>query len=203
MTHIVFFNELANIYKNARSTTWPSITRCANRVVYGLAEDLFGEYCYELLNNPKPEVFICPKLSLAKKSSPKSTVPDVVICKGSELCEMWDLKMDIGWHRKDLPTILNDHDAIAKAVIGTGTVQINGKQYTISPDLRYNVLVITLKNGGFNSFKVAKGLSLSNSEVFNIFDNTYHPNGGPITPTASSIGQTNMNFIDKELQKLY
>lgn len=206
MKHLDFFDELVQMYKRARIITLressPNVKRCTKKVVSGEAEDLFGIYAYELINDTdSSKILICPTIRIANKSR----IPDIVICKGYEIMEMWDLKMDMGWNRGALPDLLKDHDDMVNSILTLKSgVKMQDHVYSVSQKLKYNILVVSTANGGNPAFEKAILLKLKHANIFRIFDEKYHPNSNCLPPEdVRQSADKNMDIIDSTITSLY
>lgn len=192
MEKIEFVKSVIALYENncrIDPVKHSHVIRGRGRTISSETEDLFGIYVSELLGDDYT-VYIDTRISVGGDVF----FPDVTICKGEQILQMWDLKMDLGWMRGKLWDMIDKNktkiEKIKSKKVDSGTKYLEG--YAFAEDVTYNFAIITLCNGGKDAEEVYKhAISEENndsaSKVFFIFKHTnmksgvhegYHPNCG-------------------------
>lgn len=201
MNRITFVRRIISLYQTNKSTdpAYPNVIRGRGRTIASEAEDLFGIYISELLADGYT-IYVDVKIKVGEDIF----FPDIAICKNNKVLQMWDLKMDLGWIRGKIWSIMECRkDFIDK--IKDKTIDLiadHRNSFKFAKDITYNFLIITLCNGGkdaSNVFDYAQNKQTANgcqmkdkdSKVFYIFKHRsirknhkdfkrddYHPNWG-------------------------
>lgn len=185
MTHQEFIEEIRKAYLGARKCYYlpkknaQVLRRGTSHTISSISEDIFAAYCAEKANlTDGLEVIADPQISfsgteLRNINNKKSLLirPDVAICKKQEIVCLFDLKMDLGFNKAgfiDQATARNMQMNLIKNKITT----INGEQYFISPEIKFNYVLLSEKNGlrGLHHQNMEKIQALNNINAFLLSD---------------------------------
>jgi len=189
MTPRNFIKEIIRLYFDARRPTFEHrrIKRGESRGISSLVEDLFAKYLLEVVDN-KYDILISPILSFDFKLEDKKKnlimKPDICLASESKAFAFFDLKMDLGYKRKEFVDNCKKNDEIIQKIRGKQCKFKDGidkslpeNYLTISRELKYHVVVISsgnIKQDDFNkNEKDFKGLK--NSCLY-ILTTDLHPN---------------------------
>jgi len=208
MTHQEFIDEIRKAYLAARKYSYVPrrnsqvLRRGTSHTISSISEDIFAAYCAEkAIQTNGLEIIADPQISfsgagLRNINDKKSLLirPDVAICKTQKIVCLFDLKMDLGFNRSGFITQATAR-SIQMNLIKNKCATINGNPYIISPEIEFNYLLLSEKNGlrGLHNRNMATIETLKNINAFLLTDgdhlNSYH---------KSAIFKAN----DKEFERL-
>ncbi len=111
--HKQFIDSIYNLYLEARKNKFPSaqndIIRGTSHSISAIAEDLFAQYCADILPFKSSVILIDPQISFIgsglKNQSGKRPLlfrPDVCITVDNVITKVFDIKTDLGYKRTEI-----------------------------------------------------------------------------------------------------
>lgn len=214
MTSHEFIEKIRNAYLKARNCSYQPVSnshilrRGTSHTISSIAEDIFAGYCVEKVSRPEDyEVIADPQISfsgteLRNINDKKSLLirPDVAICKNKTVTCLFDLKMDLGYNRSDfMKQAITKNQQIN--LIKNRNAKINGEVYFISPDIMFNYLLLSEKNGlkGLHSQNMVTIKTLENIDAFILSDGD-HLNSYNLKSTFTA-NELEFNRLDSLLDK--
>ncbi len=152
MNEKAFVKNIVMAYQNARNTVSPNkkLLRGRSHTVSSVAEDLFAEYLVSS-DSAISQIYIDQAMSVA--GSNKKFYPDIVVVKGNEIVLLIDLKMDLGYMRKDILSTCKKHHDLSREIRGKECkdIKTGDDKHTVtglkfSKNIQYDIAVITSKN---------------------------------------------------------
>ena len=157
MTKEDFVNRIRKEYLKARKTLIEDskIIRGTSHSISSLSEDIFGKFISDLITNDY-EIWIDPQISVkairnASGKRVKTFRPDVcVYAKTKKRIELiFDLKMDLGYKRKDFIEFSKNRDEelnVIKENNGTWNRDKVKMEFCFNKDLKWNYIVLSEGN---------------------------------------------------------
>lgn len=160
-----FIDNIHNEYVRARyvikCTKTKRVKRGRSRNISGIAEDLFAELILRSIKSLHFRVFVDQPITLVGKNV--TIYPDIVLCRRIDdsnflIIYLIDLKMDVGFHKKDYTKKANElikfckkmkTSKLLKAKIGE--IEDAKKEriyFTIDENASYDMVVISSRNSG-------------------------------------------------------
>lgn len=175
-----FIKKVIDLYKNARKPAFrsPQIHRGRSRIVSGLTEDLFAKFLSKNLRG-NFEFLVDQPLSLGKKT----IYPDIVIINRKEkIVSLVDLKMDLGWKRKNFVHFCQERNDLMYK-LKNSTVSYKNRLLQDRRNLKtshrifYQVVIVSSRNISKEklSDNQAKIADLKKVKAYMLTENT-HPN---------------------------
>ena len=157
MTNEEFINKVVELYIEARNTTTiikKNIKRGRSHTISSQVEDLFAFYISEIISTEdlpnNIEILIDQPYSYKIDNKSYTFYPDISIIKDNIVIKIFDLKMDLGWNRDFSPFCIDKIHLIeeirAKEVKTKDGITKESKNYKISNDLKYNIVIISNEN---------------------------------------------------------
>jgi len=176
MTPSKFIESLVKAYRNAKvPLQWhPKLSRGESRSIASEAEDRFAYYLIERLKIID-HIFINQTLTSLLNGREERINPDLVICRGDEIRMLIDLKMDLGYQRKEFSDSMKKIEKLVKKLRGqkfslwkkVGYVR-ERLEKTLSINAKYVFVVISDKNIDSKQFESIEMLAskFNNTELF-------------------------------------
>lgn len=162
-----FIDEIVKKYKEARKPLFSEevdqIKRGTSRSISSIAEDLFGRYCYDKIEDKEKEIWVDPQLTfpgLKNKSGERRLLirPDICIYnpKNYKIECMFDLKMDLGYKRKDFVEQAKERSGQIKKIKSRScecSIVSKGEKIEIDSDLSFVYVVASDGNIASDKYK--------------------------------------------------
>ena len=131
-TEVEVIEHLVKAYKEAGKPTYPheNLYRGRNHSISGIGEDLLGAYLISRLEGV--QIFIDQPLSMIDKSL-STRYPDLLICEDNEIKNILEVKMDLGYQRKDFIDYCRKRE---------DKIPMN-----IADDIKFHVVIYSENNG--------------------------------------------------------
>jgi hypothetical protein len=184
-----FILNVINAYREARIPVVKDkkINRGRSRSVSAIAEDLFAEF---LVKNDKSIEKIFVDQAIRLDSAKVTIYPDIAVVKNGEIVAFMDLKMDMGWKRKELVNLCNKHAQTIKDSKGTACRLKDGQtkdvqEFKISKKVSYSIVIVSRRNSGNLLGTLRDEVKKLNNSVHTFLlcnSSKYHPNSYSIEP---------------------
>lgn len=182
MTPDAFVHEVIEAYSRAHFPVrrHPKLLRGESRSVASETEDLLAFYLASSILSIDP-IFINQPVTIQAQPRFK---PDLAICRGSQICALLDVKMDLGYKRDSFDSTLRQADDRIVQLRGQVCgfwARIAGRreriEYRVSQHAKYLYVVVSDLNvspGRFDEF-VSCASSLCNTSL-HVLTRDFHPN---------------------------
>ncbi|GBD98151.1 hypothetical protein BMS3Abin07_00159 [bacterium BMS3Abin07] len=185
-----FIKEIIKLYFDARKPKFGHrrrIKRGESRSISSLVEDLFAKYLLGVVDN-KYDILISPILSfdfkLADRKRNLIMKPDICLASSGKAYAFFDLKMDLGYKRKEFIDNCRRNDKIIQQIKGKQCKFNDGldkslpkNNLTISKRLKYHIVVISAENIKSDDFrKNTKNFKTLKSSSIYVLTTGLHPN---------------------------
>lgn len=120
MTPHTFVRRTIGLYHGARHPLFPlprRIYRGESRSISSQTEDLFARYLADILPDDTT-LYINQIITSGAKASRYRVKPDVIVARGKQIVALFDLKMDLGYHRNDFLTFWSAKDRLMTSLHG-------------------------------------------------------------------------------------
>jgi len=109
--------RIIDLYVEARKPIYPDprIFRGESHTISSKTEDLFAYYLKEKLSDDLI-FYVNQTITTDGQENRIRSKPDIVITKGEEIKTVLDLKMDLGYYRKEFPSIWENQDKKIKSM---------------------------------------------------------------------------------------
>jgi hypothetical protein len=143
-----FVSEVIDRYERSRTPLWQhsKIKRGESRSISSEVEDLLAFYLASRLPS-LDEVFINQPMTVAGQPRFK---PDLVFCRDKQIGALLDVKIDLGWKRKEFESMLQDTDAHIQALRGQmcsfrvkDGSRIGGMNLPVSQSAKYFFVILS------------------------------------------------------------
>lgn len=114
--HTLYVQARYPIFRN-KKLKHKRVFRGESRSISSYVEDLFAKYLIEKLP-PDTNLFINQIISSGSKSKRIRIKPDIMIVRDDEIKAIIDLKMDLGYNRKEFPKFWKKKDAQISSIHG-------------------------------------------------------------------------------------
>lgn len=116
--------EIHSLYKAAHSPLYPHkrIFRGESRSISSAVEDLFAKYLIELLPSDIT-LYINQTITAGSLNTRIRVKPDIVVVRDEIIKAIIDLKMDLGYKRKEFPAFWDERDKLIP--------RMRGKQFSL------------------------------------------------------------------------
>lgn len=142
--------ELVKAYKVAGQPTYPheNLYRARNHSISSIGEDLIGAYLIKRLDNVK--IFIDQPLSMTDKSY-STRYPDLLVCEGSEIKNILEVKMDLGYQRKDFIDYCQKKEQWVSNIAGHQCILPRKREdkipMNIDERVKFHIIIFSENNG--------------------------------------------------------
>lgn len=207
MTPKMFIEGIVEAYHAARVPLHPHVklTRGESRSVASESEDLLAYYLVTRI----------PSIERILINQPMTTMthdrikPDLAICRGTEICALADVKMDLGFKRDRFGTTLLNCDALIATLRGQSVDMMERSEtkkkrvkLSISPRAKYLFVVVSPLNITDQLYQEFKKVAstLKNTSMHVLTKGRIHPNQPGLTKeeVAKRIGICNDAFAEME-----
>jgi len=144
-----FILDIIKLYQEARVSKFENknIRRGRSRSVSSDAEDLFALFLFK--NITCDLIYVDQPISISGRKA--QFYPDVVIIKNNKITAFCDLKMDLGWKRKELSNFCEKTNVLLKQIKGKDCKIRDGvtkedKYYVIDKDVSFNIVIVSDQN---------------------------------------------------------
>ncbi len=93
---------MVNLYIEAEDISYPkkNIERGRVHRIWSKVEDLTAYYFSGILEKEDFNFYIDFSISIKNEGKIQIIYPDILIVKNKEILQLWDVKIDLGFHRK-------------------------------------------------------------------------------------------------------
>ncbi|PCM41081.1 hypothetical protein MUA27_00395 [Mammaliicoccus sciuri] len=149
-TEVEVIEHLVKAYKEAGKPTYPheNLYRGRNHSISGIGEDLLGAYLISRLEGV--QIFIDQPLSMIDKSL-STRYPDLLICEDNVIKNMLEVKMDLGYQRKDFINYCQKKEEWISNIVGKQCVLSRKREdripMNIADDIKFHIVIYSENNG--------------------------------------------------------
>ena len=182
MKPVTLIKKINKAYNNANSfvnlSKSKNIKRGTKRSISSISEDLVAEYIFDLLDSSF-EIWIDPQLTiptLRNLSGRKALLirPDICIVTHSKIIGLIDVKMDLGYRRKEFISQVRERIKQLKKIKNKkAKCKLNpNKEIYFSKNLRWNYIVISQGNIPKSKYRniIEKVSSLKDARLFTLVE---------------------------------
>lgn len=155
-----FIEKIIELYKKAKEPTFKNgkgnIKRGRGHSISSKVEDLFAVYVSDKLSGKIELLIDQPFIYFKGKRKKKKTIyPDIALIKDDIILNLFDLKMDLGFHRKFYPFCKEKETLITNirnSPVNMATKEESKEEksdkkiYKISETIKYNIVIISNQN---------------------------------------------------------
>jgi hypothetical protein len=213
---IKLIKRVVESYANAEEVHYyrSNIFRGRIHTVWSKVEDLFAHYISTFVNNSALKYYIDFPVSYKTSKIGKRLYPDILIVSNTYIKQIWDVKLDLGFGRRDIVRYLKYKSRLMEKLKGQKVAicipqSTKGKKDPIgkivSKNVSYNVVVISSTNGNKEYKKAELQVDRMPNVSLMFLTNDIHPNQirrGANATVRSIISVKGFKKIKRKLIKL-